>query len=510
MAEQFTNSGYTTLDGGIDNAVTTITITALPSGLTNTGQVRGIVDDEIIIFPLPPVGLVFSNCTRGAEGSTPQAHNDLAEVFLQLTAGQCDQFAQVTGGQLGGTGQAADVRGLRETGEPTLLTMGPVGPWQRLVRDGSNQVVGETFAVDAQLQVLRSQLEALVLCLSYQGVALPADFLLNNPYDIPGLFSVFGFEQQVNKGKINGYASLDSTGLVPVAQLPTTTTQNAFDARLQRDSTTQISLQRYKGQYVTVNGERVDVGSSGLPLTTSDNLLSSTGTNSGTVMTTSTLYYVYVSNSLATYVPSSLRASTTAPSLLSGVKSLGTTGNAANWRFVGWVRTNSSTQFVNDTTDRLVINYYNRWWLPVLLCPAYADDNVVTTYTTTSTSYTPANSGTGATCSYIANGEDDVFLQAVLGLAGNSGAAGAGADLAVSTPDSTTTAYAATRSVNYGAGTSQPASVATYNAIPAEGYHTQSLLVRVGSGTGTYFADIQRNGSVSDPRCVTLEGWVMG
>ena len=60
-----------------------------------------------------------------------------------------------------------------------------------------------------------------------------------------------------------------------------TAKKDFFTARMQRDSTTQISLQRYGGDDVEINGELVDPGSGGIACLTTDNLLSSTGTDSG-------------------------------------------------------------------------------------------------------------------------------------------------------------------------------------------------------------------------------------
>ena len=281
-----------------------------------------------------------------------------------------------------------------------------------------------------------------------------------------------------------------------------------FACRMQRDSTTQVSLQYYNGRYIDVNGEMVDVSSSGYALLTSDNLLSSTGTDSGGAMGTSTLYYVYVSNSQASFAPGDLRASATGPSAYRGAKYLGTSGNAAHWRFVGWVRTNGSTNFVDTSLDRLVINYHNRLRLPLLANPAYADNNAVSFYTTASKTFVAANGGTGATLSYIANGEDAVFLN-LSGTSSNSGAAGVANDMGISTPDSTTTAHASSRQWSPGA-VYALSHCCAYADTPAVGYHAQSLLIAVSSNTGTFYADLQRNGSASDPRSCKIDGLVMG
>lgn len=279
-----------------------------------------------------------------------------------------------------------------------------------------------------------------------------------------------------------------------------------FEARMQRDSTTQVSLQRYKGQRIWINGELIDPGSGGFACVTSDNLIAADGTDSGGAMGTSTLYYMYVSNASASFAASDLRGSTTAPSTFNGVKYLATSGNGANWRFVGWVRTNGSTQFSDDTTNRLVVNYYNRLRLSLRANPAYADDNTPTTYTETSTSFTQANGGTGGTLSWIANGEDAADLT-LSGLASNNTLAAS--NIMGIGIDSTTTAYSANL-------VSQPvanyvvAFGCSYKQIPAEGYHTAELLVMVSSGTMTVRADMGRGGGSADARCTMIEGHVWG
>lgn len=279
----------------------------------------------------------------------------------------------------------------------------------------------------------------------------------------------------------------------------------AFQGRLQRDSTTQISIQRYQGDIVEVNGTSVSLGASGIALQTTDNLITSTGADSGGAMAASTLYYVYVSNSSVGPFASDLRASTTAPSLFNGIKYLGTSGNAANWRFVGWVRTNSSTQFVDSETQRFVINYYNRRSLRLYTSPGYNDNNLSTTWTTSSTTWTGANAGTGNRVEFIGNGEDpadywgggtshmDVTFQEVfLGVAENASTAIRVASFA-------------------SAGASDRRHIGVKGTFAAqEGYAYLDLMVAVASNTATFYADFTRLGASSDPAVTYLEARVMG
>jgi len=116
--------------------------------------------------------------------------------------------------------------------------------------------------------------------------------------------------------------------------------------RLKRNSTTQYQIEPVSvgiKDFVYVNDERVDIST---PKTNnmSDNLLTATGTDSGGSAAGSTLYNSYLSNSLASYAPSSLRLSATAPTN----RYLAASGNGANWLFVGALETDGSTQIAHD------------------------------------------------------------------------------------------------------------------------------------------------------------------
>lgn len=283
---------------------------------------------------------------------------------------------------------------------------------------------------------------------------------------------------------------------------------NLFNARMVYTDATTITLIQYKGHYVEVYGELVDPGSSGLSCTPTDYLISSTGTDSGAGMGNSTLYYMYVSNSSASYASLSLRGSKTAPTLTSsGVYYLGTSGNALNWRFVGWVYL-SSGNFYDAYTRRWVVNYYNR--LPLLLraTPGYVDDDTTTTYTTTSATYVEANGGTGNRITFLANGEDCVEYH-VSGLNTSSGA-GYPAFTGVGEDQTTKAAVAAGDVDSGGSGYYTPVSLSN-NYKPSQGYRYLALLIaQPFGGTGTWCADERRYGSTTDPLCTQLTAIIFG
>ena len=275
--------------------------------------------------------------------------------------------------------------------------------------------------------------------------------------------------------------------LIPISGISEALAKEAvFQALLQRDSTVQVSLQRFGGDAVEVNGEIVDPGASGLTLLTTDKLITAAGLEAAGAMTASGFFHVYVPNSQASFSPLKMRASITAPSFLNGVKYLGTSGNAANWRFAGWLRTNPSTEFVDTLQDRLVVNEYNGIWKPLYLQPGYVDDNAGTTYTQL-TAFAEVNGGTGARGSFISNGRDAVRMIANMvcenTIAGHSGLVGIGID------SSTVAGNIGLIEFNH-VDTFFNISCAE-DEIHAEGYHTYSLLgARPAGGVMTIAADI--------------------
>jgi hypothetical protein len=257
--------------------------------------------------------------------------------------------------------------------------------------------------------------------------------------------------------------------------------KNAFQGRLQRDSATQVSLQRYIGDVVEVNGKNVSMGAGGIALATTDNLIDQSGLNAGSAMQINTPYYVYLSNASASYAPSSLRASTTAPPVpnYNGVKYLGTSGNAANWRFVGWLRTNGSTEFVDDPNlGRLVINYYNRRPLSM-----YFTDNT-NSWNYTLTTWRPFNNV--AVVPFIANGEDAV--NAVCGIwASSLSAINIGCAIGI-TSDAPAAGCQYPGAILVGSG--HAGLYASYAGIPTEGYQTLRFLESsTAAGTTTWYGD---------------------
>lgn len=289
--------------------------------------------------------------------------------------------------------------------------------------------------------------------------------------------------------------------------------EGTFEARMQRDSATAISLRPYKGKSVVVNGEIVGTPTGGRSCANTDNLITATGANSGGAPTVNTLYYAYVSNGRASYASRSLRLSASAPTTLRGQKYLASSGNGANWRFVGWVRTISNggtPNFADSLTQRLVINYHNRRDLPMITCPGYVDGNNNTTFNeSASATWKEIHAGTGdGHLDFVATGEDEVVSRA--------------------TVQPTYSVFDFSQYISWGIGESatspkrqadtsyddvkvnaQGGAMVVYNYTPAEGFRQLFLNVKV-DGTVPILADTARNGASEDPMetylCATVKG----
>lgn len=177
------------------------------------------------------------------------------------------------------------------------------------------------------------------------------------------------------------------------------------DVRLTYTSATEIALTGMAGTsgLITVNDENVDC-STAKTLAPTDNLITAAGLDVGSAPAVDTLYYAYVSNASATVFSSSLRLSATGPT--SGY--LATSGNGANWKFVGWVRTIDSTgaKFASSVTQRLVCSKFNPRLLGMEITEA-------SSHTYTTTTWRKWNNADGTLLKFIVH-ED--FTVPILGL----------------------------------------------------------------------------------------------
>lgn len=277
-----------------------------------------------------------------------------------------------------------------------------------------------------------------------------------------------------------------------------------FQARLDRDTTTKCKLTPYRGRYIEINGYLVDIVSATYSWDTADDKINGSGASGGTGVSNTTLYYVYASNQSVSYAPSSLRLSTTAPTLVNGVKYLGASGDPSNWRFCGWAYFGSTAFFTDTDTQRFVVSQYNRKLARMFTCPAYADGNTTTTWTANSTTWAAANAGTGNKLEFIDNGEDSTFISAQLvhvSVASQYAALG----IDVNTGGTATSPQRA----QHGSTSQYGSNSLTYTLSPSEGYRTINMSYRTSSvASYTIEADEARNGASADPAMTYIEAEV--
>ena len=272
-----------------------------------------------------------------------------------------------------------------------------------------------------------------------------------------------------------------------------------FQGRLQVDSVTAFSLQRYNGNWVEVNGEALGLGVDGLSFTTTTPLVGATGNVGSAVVAASTLYCCYISDLTG---KTQIALSGTTPTRYLGSYYLGTSGAAARWRFCGWLYTDSSTQFVDSETQRFCANYYNREVKDLFRAPGYVDNDTQTVETETSTSWIRLVLGANATrVEFISNAEDAAVLHATTSVS-SSGAFSSFLGISV---DSGSSAHR----VGLHGGTDIGNIALHYSDVLSAGYHFADLTVRVSAGVSTYILDDERAGAAADPPVTYISGQVL-
>jgi hypothetical protein len=170
--------------------------------------------------------------------------------------------------------------------------------------------------------------------------------------------------------------------------------------------------------------------------------------------------------------------------------------------FLGLIYASAANQTEDSRANRYVCNWYNRVRRTLLKTPAYADDNAVSSYTMSNTTWAAVNGGTNATANFISNGEDGGYFCVQAQADPDTGAI---AILGIGI-DSTTTAKAL---VNNGSGVRTSGSCG-WEEILSEGKHSASILGVTTSGTMTVYADIGRIGSATDVLGTYLHGNIFG
>lgn len=87
--EQYANNPSTTLNGAINNSVTTVVVSS-PSSFPSSPQFRILIDSELML--VTAISSSSFTVTRGAESTTAASHSNGATITGIITAGALDQI----------------------------------------------------------------------------------------------------------------------------------------------------------------------------------------------------------------------------------------------------------------------------------------------------------------------------------------------------------------------------------------------------------------------------------
>jgi hypothetical protein len=239
-----------------------------------------------------------------------------------------------------------------------------------------------------------------------------------------------------------------------------------IQGRLQVDSTTQVSLQRYQGALIPIKKSGIWQNST---------IPSSGPTLANTGLTAATLYYIYAFDSSGTLT---LEASTTTHAVDSDSGVEIKSGDATR-TLVGMVYMGAGTPgtFVDSVTSRTCVNWANRQRLDML-------NAFSTNRTTTSVTWTEINAEIELT--FLAWASEAIHL-AITGTASN-GSNGQATGTAI-TIDSTSSPLVTSAHTQQAAAAGQRGAIAlTYLGRVNEGKHFATLLGQVSGGTATWYS----------------------
>ena len=268
-----------------------------------------------------------------------------------------------------------------------------------------------------------------------------------------------GVTTGVNTGTLVADVATAKTNIATLQAAPTVL--SPIQGRLQVDSTSSISLQRYQGKLIPINGVNVSIPSAGVSL-------------SNTGLTAATLYYVYAFLSSGTLT---LEAVTTthATDSTTGVEIK--SGDATR-TLVGMVYMGAGTPgtFVDSVTSRTCISWANRRSLDMA--------NAFSTSRTSASNPSWAEINSEIQLVFLTWATEAVSFF-VTGTASNNTAGQAtGTAIAV---DSTSTPLAVNGHTNpSGQGSLRGNIALSYVARLSEGNHFATLLALVSGGTATW------------------------
>ena len=190
----------------------------------------------------------------------------------------------------------------------------------------------------------------------------------------------------------SGYAKFrvdDPTGNNDCAnKLYTDQLNDITNVAVERNSTTQFQVRGKDNtpKYLFIKDEKVDFSSAkscNVSGGSVNNLLASDGTDSSSTPSASTKYNIYASNSSASYSPSTVRLCATAPT----GDYLQSSGNGANWRFVGDIILNSSTQIGHGYDCARELSPYPAQWICWHRDSIVISGNAIVHYATTNQTF---------------------------------------------------------------------------------------------------------------------------
>lgn len=134
MAENLSNDFETTLNGGINDIVTTLVVTSATGAPEANFRIR--IDDEIMMVTAK-AGTTWT-VTRGLEDTTPAAHANLAPLAHVMTLGGLTQYLR----------EHAKVLSEVESGDEATIASGEQWTVRNEIRIvGSLRVAGELVIV---------------------------------------------------------------------------------------------------------------------------------------------------------------------------------------------------------------------------------------------------------------------------------------------------------------------------------------------------------------------------
>ena len=245
--------------------------------------------------------------------------------------------------------------------------------------------------------------------------------------------------------------------------------------RLDYSSATSIRFNPFNGDLIRVNGGLFQIPSGGINSGNPSGGVFLNGTGSSS-LSSNTVYYVYVFNNSGTLA---LDFSATAYAVDTAAGNIGTyiKSGTATRSLVGLIRTNSSAQFANSATQRLVRSWFNAR-------PAALENNFTATRTTTA-AY-PVEVNTEIRVEFVCWANDVIQAQ-ISGVLDNSGSNYSYLALGWDGTADTNRSVGSFGTNTVAGGVGQAKSL-------SEGYHYLTLIGGAGANTATYYgASSSRN-----------------